>query len=422
VHVDDWHITNPLVHLSRSPTTITNKLYSIMRQIIIHSGSDLPLKLSILCEDLNTAVQQVSKALSSRTTIPILSGIKITATENEVVFVASDTDISIQSTLPIKQGEKNNVKLEKVGSIVVPGKLFTDMIRKLPSEYVDFIVSETFQITIRSGPVELQIAGLDPEEYPLLPQMDKLQSLVLHSDQLITMIKRTLFAVSQNESTPILTGVLWQLKNDTLTLIATDRHRLSTTEISQVKAENIEFTNMVVSGKNLNDLLKLLPERDSWIEVVIANNQILFKLDQVLFYSRLLDGTFPDTTRIIPQTFKTEIVLDTKAFIDAVDRAYLLSREDKTNIVRMNSTEDGKIELTSTSSEIGKIKEKLDTFAFSGEEVKISFNSKYMIDALKTIESKQVRIGLTGQMSPMIIKPDQDEELLHLILPYRTSN
>jgi DNA polymerase-3 subunit beta len=141
-----------------------------------------------------------------------------------------------------------------------------------------------------------------------------------------------------------------------------------------------------------------------------------------LFYSRILDGTYPDTSKIIPTTFKTELVLDTKQLSESIDRAYLLSREEKTNIVRLQTLEDGSIEISSSSSELGKVTEQLAVSQFSGDPLKISFNSRYMLDILKVVESEQLHIGFTGAMSPIIIKPMDDSQSLYLILPYRTSN
>ncbi len=158
------------------------------------------------------------------------------------------------------------------------------------------------------------------------------------------------------------------------------------------------------------------------IDVVISDNQVLFKIHSILFYTRVLDGTYPDTTKLIPQSFQTELVVNTKELAEAIDRAYLLSREDKTNIVKLVMKEDQTIEISSSSSELGRVTEQIKAQALTGELLRISFNSKYMLDSLKVIDSHSIRMSFTGSMQPIIIKPDDDSSILQLILPYRTTN
>src|SRR5690606_27020756 len=163
----------------------------------------------------------VSKAISSRTTIPILTGIKIEVSANGVTLTASDTDISIQSFIPLEKNNEPVIEIEQKGSIIVPGKLFIDLIRKLPSNWVDINVAAHFHITIRSGTSELQMVGLDPEEYPLLPRLDENYKYSMPSDILKTMVRQTIFAVSTNEGASVLTGLLWSLQNGKLKFVAT---------------------------------------------------------------------------------------------------------------------------------------------------------------------------------------------------------
>lgn len=380
------------------------------------------MKLNILKEHLNESIQHVSKAISSRTTLPILSGIKIDATAKGVTLTASDTDISIQSFIPVEQGSEQIVQLHTEGSVVLPAKFFTEIIKKLPSEQIELEVVNLFQTVIRSGSTEVQLVGLDPEEYPLLPQIEERKTLSVASDLLKTMIKQTSFAVSTNEATPVLTGVLWTLTEGDLKLIGCDRHRLAQRETKMEASQHTEFQNIVISGKTLNELNKILPDQNSLVDIVVSDNQVLFRLERILFYSRVLDGTYPDTSKLIPQSFQTELVINTKELTDAIDRAYLLSREEKTNIVKLVMLDNGAIEISSSSTELGKVTETLPVHSLSGELLRISFNSKYMLDALKVIDSQLIRIGFTGAMSPIIIQPEDGARILQLILPYRTTN
>ncbi|MCY9593915.1 DNA polymerase III subunit beta [Paenibacillus chitinolyticus] len=380
------------------------------------------MKLTILKDQLNESIQHVSKAISSKTTIPILTGIKIDATSEGVTLTASDTDISIQSFMPTETAELKVIELFQPGSVVLPAKFFMEMIRKLPSQTIEIEVKDHFQTTIRSGSSEVQIMGLDPEEYPLLPQIEESRTIRIPSDLLKTMIKQTSFSVSTNETTPILTGVLWQISDNKLKFIACDRHRLASREINLDLEPGQKFHPIVISGRTLNELSKILPDQNSLIDIVIADNQVLFKMNSILFYTRILDGTYPDTSKLIPQSFQTELVVGTKELADAIDRAYLLSREDKTNIVKLVMKEDETIEVSSSSTELGKVTEQLQLQKINGELLRISFNSKYMLDALKVMDSDHIHIGFTGAMQPIIIRPEEQQNILQLILPYRTTN
>ncbi|HBU83573.1 MAG TPA: DNA polymerase III subunit beta [Paenibacillus sp.] len=380
------------------------------------------MKISIMKSYLNESIQQVSKAISSRTTIPILSGIKFDVNHQGVTLTASDTDISIQSFIPLEDGDKIVVQVEQPGSVVLPAKFFVEIIKKLPSQEVHMEVKENFNTFISAGATEIQLVGLDPEEFPVLPSIEENQTVSIPGDLLKNMIKQTVFSISTHETTPILTGVLWSLGDNELKFVATDRHRLATRSAMLDNAEGVRFNNVVISGKTLNELSKIVPDQNTLVDIVVADNQVLFKIDRVLFYSRILDGTYPDTSRIIPTSYKTELVLDTKKLSESIDRAYLLSREEKTNIVRMQTMDSGSIEISSSSSELGKVREEIEPADFNGEPLKISFNSKYMLDVLKVVESEQLMIAFTGVMSPIILKPLDDSHSLYVILPYRTTN
>ncbi|MBN2981187.1 MULTISPECIES: DNA polymerase III subunit beta [Cohnella] len=380
------------------------------------------MKLTISRHELNEAVQQTVKAVSSRTTIPILSGIKIDANERGITLTASDTDISIQSYIPAETPEKSVAVISKSGSVVLPAKFFSEIVRKLPHEEVNIDVGDRFQTVIHSGTSEIQIVGMDPEEFPVLPNLEEDKVFSVPGDLLRSMIRQTVFAVTTNESTPVLTGVLWSLQDGVFKFLATDRHRLATASIQVETDSDIRFANVVISGKTLGELSKIIPDQITLVDIVVAESQVQFKLGNVLFYSRMLDGTFPDTTKIIPTSYKTELVLPTRVLSDALDRAYLLSREEKTNIVRLSTTENGGVEISSSSSELGRMQEQLETTELTGDPVRIAFNSKYMLDVLKVTDSEQLFIGFTGSMSPIIIKPREHDNALHLILPYRTTN
>jgi len=379
------------------------------------------LKLTIAKNELNQAIQNVAKAIAARPTIPILGGIKIDVTHQAVTLTASDTDISIQNFIPVEQNGQIIADIEKPGSVVLPAKFVVEIVKKLPSDQVSIEVSQHFQTLIRSGSTEIQMVGLDPEDFPVLPSIEQDHVLSVPGELIKSMIRQTVLAASTSEQTPILTGVLWNLQQGELKFVATDRHRLASRTTNVDVAEDFRFSNIVIAAKTLNELYKLIPDQHAPVDIVVAENQVLFKLDQILFYTRILDGTYPDTSKIIPSVFETEIVLDTKNLIDAMDRAYLMSREDKTNIVRVTTIDNGTIEISSSSTELGRVTEQIEVIDYKGETLRIAFNSKYMLDVLKVIDSEKIVIGFTGAMRPIIIRPLDHDYCVYVILPYRTT-
>jgi DNA polymerase-3 subunit beta len=370
-------------------------------------------------EYLAQAVGQVSKAVSSRTTIPILTGIKLSVTHTECVLTGSDSDISIQVSIPIEKDDKEIVKVVKLGSIVLPSRYLTEIVKKLPDSHIEIEVTDQFVTNIRSGKTEFNLNGLDPEEYPRLPQIDEDKMITIPNELFKSTIRQTSFAVSTQESRPVLTGVLWQLENSELTFVATDSHRLAQRQITVEANQELQFKNTVIPGKSLNELNRILDDENQMIDIVVTNNQILVKADNILFFSRLLDGTYPDTSRIIPQASKTSITLETKKLLQAIERASLLAKDGK-HVVNLYTTEQGTINIYSNSPEIGKVSEQVSVKEITGEELKISFNAKFVLDALRAIDSSEITIGFTGAMSPFVIKPTDHDRTLHLVLPVRT--
>ncbi|WP_066366244.1 DNA polymerase III subunit beta [Neobacillus fumarioli] len=377
------------------------------------------MKFIIQRDYLVQSVQDVMKAVSSRTTIPILTGIKITAAIDGVTLTGSDSDISIESFIPKEEDGNEIVEIKQTGAIVLQARFFSEIIRKLPTDFVEIEVLGSLQTVIRSGKSEFNLLGLDAEEYPRLPQIEENNKFYIATDLLKAMIRQTHFAVSTSETRPILTGVNWRIENGELTCIATDSHRLALRN-AKIEAENNETYNIVIPGKSLSELSKIIDDSNGQIEIVITENQILFKAKHLLFFSRLLEGNYPDTSRLIPADSKTNLILNTKEFLQAIDRASLLAREGRNNVVKLAANEDGIIEISSNSPEIGKVVEEIQSQMIEGEELKISFSAKYMMDALKALEGTEIKISFTGAMRPFVIRPLHDETILQLILPVRT--
>ncbi|KON85925.1 DNA polymerase III subunit beta [Sporosarcina globispora] len=377
------------------------------------------MRFIIQRDRLVQSVQDVMKAVTSRTTIPILTGIKIVASEEGVTLTGSDSDISIESFIPKEEAENEIVEIKQTGAIVLQAKFFSEIVKKLPTDSVEIHVENHLQTVIRSGKSEFNLNGLDAEEYPHLPQIEEENVFKIPTDLLKAMVRQTVFAVSTSETRPILTGVNWKVENGTLTCIATDSHRLALRK-AQIETNASESYNVVIPGKSLSELSKILDDNNDLIDIVITENQVLFKAEHLLFFSRLLEGNYPDTSRLIPSDSKTDVVVNTKEFLQAIDRASLLAKEGRNNVVKLSTIDDGVIEISSNTPEIGKVVEEVQSKSVEGEELKISFSAKFMMDALKALEGSEITISFTGAMRPFIIKPLNDESILQLILPVRT--
>ncbi|RSL29794.1 DNA polymerase III subunit beta [Salibacterium salarium] len=367
------------------------------------------------------SVQHVNKAVSSRTTIPILTGIKIDASSEGVTLTGSDSDISIESFIPKTDEENEYVDIKETGSIVLQARFFADIVKKLPGDEIEISVQDQFATTLRSGSVVFNLNGLDPEEYPRLPKLEENQTFSLPQNLLKDMIRQTVFAVSTQETRPVLTGVNFENDKEQLTCTATDSHRLAMrTVATETDNDELSISNVVIPGKSLSELRQILEDTNDHVQIVVTDSQVLFKFKHLLFFSRLLDGKYPVTNNMIPEQSKTTMELSTKDLLHSLERALLLSKEAKNNVINFKTLEGSVIEINSVSAEVGKVTEKLTCQSLEGEDLRISFNGKNIIDALKVIDSEFVHITFTGAMSPFVIRPGDHNQMLHLFSPVRT--
>lgn len=377
------------------------------------------MKFTIQKDRLVQSVQDVLKAVSSRTTIPILTGIKIVASDEGVSLTGSDSDISIESFIPQRDGDLEVITIDRPGSIVLQARFFSEIVKKLPMSTVEIEVEQNHLTIIRSGSAEFNLNGLDAEEYPHLPQIEEHHAFQIPTDLLKNLIRQTVFAVSTSETRPILTGVNWKVEKGELICTATDSHRLALRK-AKIDINEESSYNVVIPGKSLTELSKILDDGQDLVSIVITETQVLFKAQNVLFFSRLLDGNYPDTARLIPQESKTDVVVNTKEFLQAIDRASLLAREGRNNVVKLSADPEQSLEISSNSPEIGKVVETVQADDIKGEDLKISFSPKYMLDALKVLEGTDIHVSFTGAMRPFLLRTPNDDSILQLILPVRT--
>lgn len=376
------------------------------------------MKLTIHRGTFIQELQTVQRAIAAKTTINILTGVKIDLTPQGLTLTGSNAEISIESFLSV-ENEQAQMKIEEVGSIVLQARFFSEIIRRLPEDEFTLEVIEQNQVEITSGKANFTVNGLDADNYPHLPVIDTQNQIQIPVHVLNKLISETVFSVSQHESRPILTGVHFVLSNQTLLAVATDSHRLSQRKIP-LENTNDAF-DIVIPGKSLTELSRSLTDEEEVITIRIMDNQVLFETKTMKFYSRLLEGAYPDTNRLIPTNFNTVIEFEGKEFLSAIDRASLLSHEGRNNIVRLHIASDGVI-LYGNSPEIGKVEESLNYNHVSGEPLDISFNPDYMKAALRAFGDTTIKIQFISAIRPFILEPSEGQgEFVQLITPVRTN-
>jgi DNA polymerase-3 subunit beta len=356
------------------------------------------------------------KALSTKTPAPYLQGIKIEVYAHELVLVTSNSDISIKISI-----KDESLKVESTGRILIPGKYFVEIIRKLNGEAVRFSQLDDNILRIEAGNSDVTLNLINVDDYPDIDFVVSDNPIRMESRVMRAVIRQTTFAASTIENRPILTGVNIRVDGGKLTAIATDSFRLSQKWIDLQAA--FEKMNVVIPGRSLDELSKALDAvYNDEILIHLDHKSILFEYGSVLFQSRLLDGNFPETSRLIPVDFPIVIKFAKNDLFVAVDRAALLSaREGSASIVKLNLRADNVVEITSNSPEIGKISEEVFPLEkVAGGTIKIAFSSKYFMEALKTFNSEQVFVKFTGEIRPFVIEGENDPGLVQLILPVRT--
>jgi DNA polymerase-3 subunit beta len=355
------------------------------------------------------------KALSNKTPNPALQGIKLVVKKDHLLITTSNSDIAIN--LNVKDPSLN---IKSEGSVLIPGKYFIEIIKKLDGLKVSLSMAADNMLRIEADRSDITLNMMDLDDYPELTFVEKVKSIKINVRVLKTIIKQTAFATSSIENRPILTGVNFKIDGNKLTAIATDSYRLSQKQIEL--SDTYEPINIIIPGKSLDELIKVLENNNEMVELHFDHSKILFKYNNLLFQSRLLEGNYPETSKLIPTEFPTVIKFNKENLATAIERASLLSSRDGNNaIVKLSLRQDNIIEITSNSPEIGKVLEEVyPVDEIVGNPFKIAFSSKYILDALKIFNSSEVSINFTGEIRPFIIKGEYDENMLQLILPVRT--
>ena len=384
------------------------------------------MKFSINRQAFLKNLADVQRAIPSKTTIPILTGIKLVVSQEGITLTGSDSEVSIEIFLPVEH-EELQLSIVETGSIVLPARFFGEIVKKLPQNTFTLETNDQLQATITAGSAAFTLNGLSAHDYPQLPEVEKDYVLTLPVPLFRQVILQTSIAVSTAESRPILTGIHMVIANNQLKAVATDSHRLSQRIIplEMPEASNALTFEITLPGKTLIELSRIIDGLET-IDFAITENQVLFQTETLSFYSRLLEGRYPDTDRLINNQFNTAITVVASDLVAAVDRASLMSHTDKNNIATLSINEN-RILLTGNSPEIGKVEEEIMVENYEGASLDVSFNPDYLKDALRLFGSSEATIQFLEANRPFTLTlkdnhSDIQYSFIQLVTPVRTFN
>ncbi len=372
------------------------------------------MKFKISRQHLLIALNTVARAVSSKNPRLILTGIKFELNKNGLFLTGSDNDITIVSKIPLMENEVNIIHPIEFGIIVLSAKYITEIVRKLEGQTIDFELVDNTILKIKDDSSDFSLNCMDSAEYPIIDLNLGGSIIDLTTKDLETIINQTAFAASDKETRPILTGVNFHCEGLNLECVATDSYRLAR---KTIKLKTESSFNITLPAKTLNEVAKIL-ETEKSVQLCISDKKVIFKFEKTLVSTRVINGAYPDTSKLIPTTFENKFLTLSQAFISAIDRAALLST-DKDSIVKLVVSSEG-AEVSSKSQEVGSVIEKISTFKYEGNRLDISFTARYVIDAIRAIGTEEIYVLFNGDTKPFILKCKEDASIVQLVLPVRT--
>ena len=364
--------------------------------------------MKIVCstETLSQACQNVQRAVSTKTSIPAIEGILLKAENGRLYLTGYDLEVGINTSI--------EAKVEQDGSIILNARYLCDIIRRLPDEEVEIEADARQLCYIRSGETNYSLNGISAEEYPELPSVTGGAPVIIDQGILKNMIRQTIFAVADNNSNVVYTGIKFEIEKNQIKLIAVDGVRLAIrTEEIDYDGEELSF---IVPGKTLSEVMKLIDEEEADVFLGVGKRHIVFEVNGYSIVSRLLEGEFLDYKSAVPASFATTVRVSTKTLMSSIDRTSLLITDRLKSPVRC-IFDDNTIKISSITS-LGTANDKI--FAqIDGERIEIGFNNRFLIEALRVCDTDEVLIKLNSPVSPIIILPPEGESFLFLVLPVR---
>ncbi len=362
--------------------------------------------MKIICSKSNLVkgVSIVSKAVPSKTTMPILECILIDATTDIIKFTANDMELGIQTTI--------DGVIEERGMIAIDAKIFSEIVRKLPENDVTITTDENLQTSIVCEKAKFHISGKPGEEFSYLPVIEKEDSIEISQFTLKEVIRQTIFSISDTESNKLMTGELFEISNNMLRVVSLDGHRISIRRIS-LKNEAAD-KKLIVPGKTLIEISKILSgEAESMVNILYTNNHVVFEFDQTIVVSRLIEGEYFKIDQMLSNDYETKVKINKKEFLNCIDRATLLVKEGDKKPIIININDE--IMELKIKSQIGSMNEEI-YINKEGKNLMIGFNPKFLLDALRNIDDEEVTLYLMNAKAPCFIK-DEKESYIYLILP-----
>ena len=363
--------------------------------------------MNIICskQKLQEGISIVTKAITGKTTMPVLEGIYIEATKTGLTLIGSDMDVSIET--------KVEADVLQEGKIVIDAKIFSEIIRKLPNSDVKIEVVENDRIQIACEKSLFNVVFMNQADYPALPTINEDITVEVPQNILKNMIKGTSFAIAQDEARPILQGILFEVKDKHLNLVALDGYRLAVrTELLNID-DSIE---VVIPGKTFNEVAKILEDNNDIVQITFTNNHILFNLNNTKIISRLLYGKFVNYASLLPPEYKLLVNVNKQEFQNGLERASLMAKDGNSNLIKLDIQDESVI--ISSNSQLGKVREEV-AINLQGEGIEIAFNSRYILDVLKTMEDENVILEMSSAVSPCVIRGSETNNAKYLVLPVR---
>ena len=366
------------------------------------------MRFSCSANKLIEGLQIATKALAQRTTNPILEGVLIETDADQVILTCSDERITIVTRI--------EATIEEPGRGVAPGKLFNEIIRRLPEDTVSISMNEKYVFNIRSSASKMNISGQDADLFPPLPKLEDVREVSLPQDMLRDMIQKTEFAIAQDDMREVLTGCLLEIGGGDVTMVALDGYRLA---LRRAKCSDVlERFSAIIPGRAVGDIGKLLSDdEEAFAQLSFGGNKLHIKLENTEIYVILIEGEYVQYRQILPKSFATRVEVELDPFRRCIDRAALIAREGSNNLIMLRI--EGGSMVIEAHSQIGDVREELPTRQ-EGADLSIAFNVKYLTDVVRFIDGDSIELNLNNAVSPCIVTPVGDSDYVHLILPVRT--
>ena len=362
--------------------------------------------MKIVCTKSNllNGVQIVSKAVPSKTTMSILECILIDSRNGEIKLTANDMELGIETTI---EGEI----LEK-GMIALDAKIFLEIVRKLPDNEIVIETDDFYKTSITCEKAKFNIIGKSGEDFSYLPEIEKIDHVMVSQFTLKEVIRQTIFSISDNDNNKLMTGELFEINNNTLKVVSLDGHRIS---IRKIDLKNhYDNKKVVVPGKTLSEISKILPgDMDKDVNIFFTDKHILFEFEQTVVVSRLIEGEYFNIDQMLSSDYETKVKINKKELLSCIDRATLLVKEGDKKPIIINIT-DNCMQLKMNST-VGSMDEEID-ITKEGKDLMIGFNPKFLIDALRVIEDEEVDLYMVNPKAPCFIR-NAEESYIYLILP-----